>query len=206
MARSITPFRNLILFLRVVAGACGCAALVLYIIVLHTVITDQTSDVGFTTLPIIAGGIILIWNIVSILLMCRARIPHLFLAFGDFCILIAATAMGVTGIYHDIKTYLNDGGQWGYGDYSSSLLVLDIGGVTLLVGLVGQILLVLFNILEYSHLKRTGKRVSLPPYSGYPWVAMENKDHPGTDWKSVISEELIEVKKPLTAVEPKSKV
>lgn len=71
---------------------------------------------------------------------------------------------------------------------------------------VGQILLVLFNILEYSHLKRTGKRVSLPPYSGYPWVAVENKDHPGTDWKSVISEELIEVKKPLTAVEPKSKV
>jgi uncharacterized membrane protein len=69
---------------------------------------------------------------------------------------------------------------------------------------LGQILLVLFNILEYRHLKQTSKRVSLPEYSGYQKAVVDRDDF-GTDWKSVMSEELIEVQKPLAVVEPKSR-
>lgn len=70
-----------------------------------------------------------------------------------------------------------------------------------------QLLLVVFNLLEHGHLKKTGKRASLPPYPGaYPGVLPEHmkvarKDDWEADWKSFVSEESHpSVKKPVAAV------
>lgn len=84
----------------------------------------------------------------------------------------------------------------------------------LIGGRVGQIFLVLFNILEQRHLKETGRRVPLSQYGGYPGAVVDRDDF-GTDWKSVMSEELTEdsliyegsseVQRPPPVVEPKSR-
>lgn len=66
-----------------------------------------------------------------------------------------------------------------------------------------QLLLVLFNCLERRHLKQAGKRVSLPPYPGFPEAMnVEKKDNFEIDWKSVVSEEALPgvIKKPAAAI------
>ena len=78
----------------------------------------------------------------------------------------------------------------------------------------GQMLSVLFNILEHRHLKETGKRVPLSQYGGYPGAVVSRNDF-GTDWKSVTSEEMneesliyegsSEIQRPPPVVEPKSR-
>ncbi|KUJ19136.1 uncharacterized protein LY89DRAFT_683069 [Mollisia scopiformis] len=204
MASSRTPFRNLIFLLRVGAGIFGTAGLGLYIVVFKDVLNDWDSqEAGLTALPIAAGGIILIWSILSAIFML-IRMSHLFLTIGDFFIFIAATVLGVIGFYHDDETYLSTGNAntFSWDNDSSWLQIEEIGAVMLLVAVVHQLLLVLFNFLEYRHVKRAGRRVSLPPYIDYQPAAIEKKDDFELDWQSVVSEKTLPsvVKKPVSAV------
>ncbi|KAF8861324.1 hypothetical protein BDZ45DRAFT_740391 [Acephala macrosclerotiorum] len=208
MARTRTPFRNLIFFLRIAAGIFATAGLALYCVILTRVVGDYASEeTGLTTLPVTAGAISIAWNIASIVFMRHTRTSHLFLAIGDLLIFIAVAALGSIGFAHDNVTYLSNGQHWEYDNNSDWLQEEEIGATMLLVSVLIQLLLVVFNLLEHGHLGKTGRRLSLPPYPGaYPGVLPERvkvdrKDDWEADWKSVVSEESHpSVKKPMAAV------
>ncbi|CZR61479.1 uncharacterized protein PAC_11375 [Phialocephala subalpina] len=207
MARTRTPFRNLIFFLRIAAGIFAAAGLALYCVILVHVVGDYAAEeIGLTTLPVAAGAISIFWNIASIIFMRHTRTSHLFLAIGDFLIFVAVAVLGSIGFAHDNVTYLNNGEHW---EYDNWLQEEEIGATMLLVSVLIQLLLVLFNFFEHRHLKKTGRRASLPPYPGaYPGVlplymtTTEKKGDWEVDWKSVVSEEShpSSIKKPVAAV------
>lgn len=82
---------------------------------------------------------------------------------------------------------------------------------------MGQMFLVLFNILEHRHLKETGKREAVSQYGSYPGTVADRDDF-GKSWKSTTSEQLTEdslvyegssgssmMQRPTPEVEPKSR-
>ncbi|KAH8649431.1 hypothetical protein BGZ60DRAFT_422301 [Tricladium varicosporioides] len=183
-----TQFKVHTTVLRASAGILAATGMALYVIILAKVTDERfpATAIGLTALPLSAAAGSVLWNILAMATMTILKpIWH---AIGDSLLALTLAVLGSIGFYHDSHTYLQNAMYKVYDD--DAWLSQEIAaGCLLLLSLLLQFLLVLFNVAENRHLQRAKSSGPPPTYiyrSGSCAVDKKGTDVE-TDWKSIVS-------------------
>ncbi|KAH6681371.1 hypothetical protein B0J14DRAFT_694919 [Halenospora varia] len=185
-----TQFKIQTVALRASAGISAAAGMALYVVILAKATDSRfpATSIGLTALPLGAAAGSVLWNILALLAMTILKpIWH---AIGDLLLAVTLAVLGSIGFYHDSHMYLKNAMYKVYDD--DAWLSQEIaGGCLLLLSLLLQLLLVLFNVIEHRRLKRTGSNGQPSIYGCESGAYTEDKKDMDVevDWKSVISSE-----------------